>query len=162
MLTRVEECMLRIMSNITLSGNIRKNWTTGHNNGIQKCHCFSWHLHVSPPEDKWCPLTETSPMAFSPPVICQSPQITQHSQEKVRHHLVIFMQRNKVLIEKKKIIIIIKHMWQRFFSFSKPLMSKFLLSKQHGLVLMLHRAMGEEKKRKCRKGGEGHDRFIKI
>lgn len=40
-------------------------------------------------------------MAFSPPVICQSPQITQHSQEKVRHHLVIFMQRNKVLIEKK-------------------------------------------------------------
>lgn len=43
--------------------------------------------------------------------------------------------------------------------FSEPLMNKFPLSKQHGLVLMLHRAM-EEEKRKCRKGGEGRDCFI--
>lgn len=45
-------------------------------------------------------------------------------------------------------------MWQ-IFSPSALLMNKFPLSEQHGLVLMLHRAMGGEKG-KCRKGEEGH------
>lgn len=43
-------------------------------------------------------------------------------------------------------------------------MNKFPLSKQHGLVLMLQRAMEEEeeKKSKCKKGGEGLDRFKNL
>ncbi len=48
---------------------------------VWKCHCFFFALHVFPQEDKWCPLTETSSMAFSPPVICQSPQIPQHRED---------------------------------------------------------------------------------
>lgn len=68
--------------------------------------------------------------------------------------MVIIMQKNKVLIEEQK-----KNF--RVFS-SKPLMNKLPLSKQHGLVLMLHRAMGEEEKSKCKKGGEGHNRFKNL
>lgn len=70
------------MSNIPLWSNVRKNWTTAHNNVVQKCHCLSFHSHVFPPEDKRCPLTETSSMAFPPPVICQSPQTTKHTEWK--------------------------------------------------------------------------------
>lgn len=55
------------------------------------------------------------------------------------HYMVIVMQRSEVLIEDSK------KTWQGCF-FLEPPMNKFPLSKQHGLVFMLHRAMEEEKK----------------
>lgn len=73
-----------------------------------------------------------------------------YSEDEWLNCSVIIMQGSDVLIEERK-----KNVAEIF---SKPLMNKFSLSKQHGLVLMLHRAM-EEEKRKCRKGGEGHDCF---
>lgn len=145
MLTLVEECTVRIMSKISLSGatSIKIEqlpiimW-------FGKCHCFFWHLHVSPlpPEDKWCPLTATSPMAFSPPVICQSPLITQHEWRKKKKEA-LFGYYNAV----KQGFNRRKKKRRRVFP-SKPLMNKFPLSKQHGLVLMLQRAMEEEEEKK--------------
>lgn len=128
----------------------RATATTAHNNATKKCHCFFWHLYVSSPGGQMMPFNWDVSYCIFTSSHLPFPTDYPYSEDKRLHYSVIIMQSSDVLIEERK-----KNVAEIF---SKPLMNKFSLSKQHGLVLMLHRAMKEEK-RKCSKGGEGHDCF---